>query len=219
MVDADAFYPSMAPAAAPEPLPAGPEIKQAETPDSDTPKPSTEEDLADALYGQKDEPLPELEVPPAVKDLRKDDTARLFYSAEKQFANVLNERTLFAEESAAEQVAPELRGAVVKEVANMAADLGMSVGDINTLRTVAQVCDVTPPNDETRIQWREQAVQRLNETYGEGAAQAYRDAIKFAQRDPRWVKALNENGRGDHPDSVLLFAKLARQAKVAGRLK
>jgi len=138
------------------------------------------------------------------------------YPPEKQFANTINERMFDGD---TEPVTAVVQAVVVKEIANIATDLGMSVDDVRTMRTVGQVCNANPPSDETRIQWREQAVQSLNETYGNGAAQAYRDAIKFAQRDPRVVKVLNEGGRGDHPDTVLLFAKLARQAKTAGKLK
>jgi len=80
MVDANAFYPSMAPAVSPpatsEPASTVPEVKQeAPAPDASKPTPSSKTDLAEALYGNG-EPLPELEVPPAVKELRKADDLR-----------------------------------------------------------------------------------------------------------------------------------------------
>lgn len=75
------------------------------------------------------------------------------------------------------------------------------------------------PSEETRTQWRDQAVQRLNETYGKDAKQALADAAKFVQADPRRARMLDHNGAGDHPDAVLLFARLARQARVQGKLK
>lgn len=221
MIDAASLYPSMAqPAAATEAPPpqeaAAPAhyMQEIAAPEPVKLEASTPEEKAETLYAKPE--AVELQIPDNIAELRKGDDLRGMYPPEKQFADVINERAFVGD---SEEVGPSTQAALVKEVANIAADLGMSAADVRTMRTVGQVCNATPPSDETRIQWREQAVQRLNEAYGNDAAQAYRDAIKFAQRDPRMVKALNENGRGDHPDTVLLFAKLARQAKTAGKLK
>ncbi len=58
----------------------------------------------------------------------------------------------------------------------------------------------------------------LNRTYGNQAAQALRDAQAFIAQDPRRVKMLEVNGRGDHPKVVALMAKLGRKARLAGKL-
>lgn len=221
MIDAASLYPSMSqPAAATEAPPpqaaAAPAHYMQEMAATEPVKheASAPEQKAETLYAKPE--VVELEIPDNIAELRKADDLRGMYSPEKQFADVINDRMF---EGEAEPVAPAVQAAVVKEVANIAADLGMSAADVRTLRTVGQVCNATPPSDETRMQWREQAVQRMNETYGKDAAQAYRDAAKFAQRDQRLVQILNEGGRGDHPDVVLLLAKLARSAKMGGKLK
>lgn len=221
MIDASSLYPSMAqPAAAAEAPPpqaaAAPAhyMQEIAAPEPAKLEASTPEEKAETLYAKPE--AVELQIPDNIAELRKGDDLRGMYPPEKQFVDVINDRMF---EGETEPVAPAVQAALVKEVANIAADLGMTAADVRSMRTVGQVCNTTPPNDETRMQWREQAVQRLNETYGKDATQAYRDAITFAQRDPRVMQVLNEGGRGDHPDTVLLFAKLARQARTAGKLK
>ena len=178
-------------------------------------KATTDEERAADLYGKPD-PV-EIEVPEHIQALRDADPDRGLYEPAKQYSAVINERILFAEGPDAD-APPEVRAAVVSEIANMAHDMGMSNSDVLTLRAVGKAINANPPDEATRTAWREQAVERLNETYGEEAAQALRDAQKLAQRDPRVAKMLEEGGRGDHPDAVLLLARLAREARIAGRL-
>jgi len=223
MTDAASLYPSMSqPAAATEaappraaPAPAAPHYMQdIAEPEPVTHQATTAEEKAAALYPEPE--AVDIPIPDNIAELRKADDLRGMYDPAKTFGDVINERAFGWEN---DSVPPAQRAAVLTELANMAADLGMSHSDVRTLRTVGDVCNANPPSDETRLQWREEAVQRLNETYGKDAHQAYRDAVRFAQRDPRVVKILNEGGRGDHPDAVLMLARLARQARMQGKLK
>lgn len=177
---------------------------------------STPENQAAALYGKPD--VAEIQIPDSIKAEREADPARMLYDPAMAFGETINESTLFSDPVAAEQIAPEMQRAVVKELANMAADVGMDNGDVRTLQTVFRHVSEAP-SEETRTQWRAQAQQRLSETYGKDAKQALADAAKFVQADPRRARMLEHNGAGDHPDAVLLFARLARQARMQGRLK
>lgn len=226
MIDAASLYPSMPqPAAASEAAPpqgaAAPAAPTHYMTEIDEPEPvkleaSTPEEKAETLYATPE--VAEIEIPEAIKAERAADSTRGLYDPAKTFGDTINERTVFPDPVAAEQIAPELQRAVVKELAEMATDVGMNNGDVRTMQTVFS--NVTEaPTEEARVQWREQAVQRLNETYGKDAAQALRGAAKFVQADPRRARMLDHNGAGDHPDAVLLFARLARQARLQGRLK
>ena len=108
--------------------------------------------------------------------------------------------------------------AALAELREMAADVAMSNDDVRALQSIARQIPEAP-SDADRIAWREQAVTRLNETYGNGAAQAFRDARAFIAQDPRRAKILDNKGLGDHPDTVLMVARLARQARMQGKLK
>lgn len=223
MIDATSLYPSMQPPAAPEapPPPAAGVSAPHYMQDIVEPEPvkleaSTPEEKAATLYAKPE--VAEIEIPDSIKAEREADPLRAMYAPEKQFGDTINERTVFDDKEAAKQFTPEVQRAAVKELANMAADVGMTNGDVNTFVTVLRNTREAP-SEETRTQWREQAVQRLNETYGKEAKQALADATKFVQADPRRARMLEAKGAGDHPDAVLLFAKLARQARTAGRLK
>lgn len=221
MIDATSLYPSMQPPAAPEAPPptaaAAPHYMQdIVEPEAVKLEASTPEEKAATLYAKPE--VAEIEIPDNIKAEREADPLRAMYAPEKQFGDTINERTVFDNKEAAKQFTPEVQRAAVKELANMAADVGMTNGDVNTFVTVLRNTREAP-SEETRTQWREQAVQRLNETYGKDAKQALADAAKFVQADPRRARMLEAKGAGDHPDAVLLFAKLARQARTAGRLK
>lgn len=160
----------------------------------------------------------EILIPDNIRAERAADPARSLYDQAAQFRETIDHSVLFSNPAVAAQFEPEVQRAVVKELANMAADVGMNNSDVRTLRGVlGQVKE--DPSEETRVQWREQAVQRLNETYGMQAKQAMADAVQFVKADPRRVQILGINGAGDHPDAVLLFARLARQARMQGKLK
>lgn len=160
----------------------------------------------------------EILIPDNIRAERAADPARSLYDQAAQFRETIDHSALFSNPAVAAQFEPEMQHAVVKELANMAADVGMNNSDVRTLRGVFGQVKETP-SEETRLQWRELAVQRLNETYGMQAKQAMADAVQFVKADPRRVQMLGINGAGDHPDAVLLFARLARQARGQGKLK
>ncbi|KWW37664.1 hypothetical protein [Cupriavidus metallidurans] len=173
------------------------------------------ERIGDALYGEGD-PLPDL-APQNLKAERAADADRKLYSPQGTFRHAIPDNVLDQEQSVAD-VPPQVRRAVVAEMREMAADLGMTPQDVSNLRSVANSIKQAP-TDEQRVAWREEAVGALNREFGNDAAQVVRDAAKLAQRDPRVKQMLETRGLGDHPKIILQFARLARQARMQGRLK
>lgn len=169
------------------------------------------ERLADALFNEDDTPAPDLDIPDHIKEMRDADTGRKLYDPVKTFQVVIPDNAL-----AELEIPPPLQKAVIHEWRHMAADLGMTSDDLLTFKDV--VARFEKPTPEMRANWHDEAVDALNREYGDGAKAALRDAMKLAQRDPRMAKMLDE-GMGDHPKIILQFARLARQARNAGRLK
>lgn len=177
---------------------------------------STQEEREQARYSEGEEP-PVVEVPESIKAMREADGLRTLYSPQGSYASVLPDDMMAADE-AVKDIPEPVQRAAISELREMAADLSMSHDDVRALQSIARQIP-SKPTEAERITWREQAVTRLNETYGNGAAQAVRDARAFIAQDPRRAKLLDAKGLGDHPDTVLMVARLARQARIQGKLK
>jgi len=227
------MYPSMAQSPAPAPAvatpasnpdtPASPhqqshplDLAQRMYPDETAHK---TEDAAKAEPGATDAPdaTPApvtLEIPAEIQELRDADTARRLYGVKTAFATALPD-DLYATD---EGLAPEVKPVVVQELREIAADIGATNSDVMTVRRVANSL-TQPPTADQRAAWHDQIAEQLNAQYGTSAARALADAAKFARRDPRVARMLAHNGLGDHPEVVLQFARLAREARAAGKLK
>lgn len=176
----------------------------------------TQEEREQAFYGKPEAP-PAIDIPENIKALRGADGTRKMYSPQGTYAAVLPD-DLWASEESAKDIPEPVQRAAIAELREMAADVAMSNDDVRALQSIAlQIPEA--PSDADRIAWREQAITRLNETYGNGAAQAFRDARAFIAQDPRRAQILDAKGLGDHPDTVLMVARLARQARMQGKLK
>lgn len=173
-------------------------------------------DVQQALYGEGEE-LPTAVIPENIRAMREADGARQMYSPQGTYASVLPD-DLWSSDETAKAIPEPVQRAALAELREMAADVAMSNDDVRALQSIARQIPEAP-SDADRIAWREQAVTRLNETYGNGAAQAFRDARAFIAQDPRRAKILDAKGLGDHPDTVLMVARLARQARMQGKLK
>ncbi|WP_398307375.1 hypothetical protein [Zoogloea sp.] len=177
---------------------------------------TSDERAQEAFYGKPEE-VPAVEVPENIKAMREADGLRALYSPQGSYASVLPD-DLWAGDETAKAIPEPVQRAALAELREMAADVAMSHDDVRALQSIARQIPEAP-SDADRIAWREQAVTRLNETYGNSAAQAFRDARAFIAQDPRRAKLLDAKGLGDHPDTVLMVARLARQARIQGKLK
>lgn len=166
------------------------------------------------VEGDKDEQQPPVQItpeavraaiPPEILEQRKTNE-RVLYGAQAEFAKSIPDSDFRSLE-------PLAREAVAGELREMAADLGLVPADIPDL---TKALNNPPMTEEARISAREQAVALLNQNFGHGAYQAWLDARRFVAADPRRAAILER--AGDDPKTVLRIAKLAQQAKVAGRL-
>lgn len=197
------LYPSMRPAAQPVPSESAANAdSQAATTTTEQPNPA-------------DPPAYKLApVPAEVMAERMKDHGRRLYSPQGIYGQVIPHTML----DDAQEYPKEFKAEIVQEMREMAADLGASVKDVAEFRAIVNSITQAPTHEQ-REGWHEQAKARLNSEYGQGAARALRDAQKFVSRDPRLVAMLNANQLGDHPDTVLKFARLAAEARAKGKLK
>ena len=204
--------------AEPAPQPRAPETPNPRSEPAPQPQAerTQEERAQQAFYGQPEE-VPAVEVPESIKAMREADGLRTLYSPQGSYASVLPDDMMAADE-AVKDIPEPVQRAAISELREMAADVAMSSDDVRALQSIARQIPEAP-SDADRIAWREQAVTRLNETYGNSAAQAFRDARAFIAQDTRRAKLLEARGLGDHPDTVLMVARLARQARIQGKLK
>lgn len=180
-------------------------------------EPSTEAEQAAALFGKPEAPKVDLDIPANILAERQVDEDRAMFSPQETFREVLPD-TMWDEDPEAENIPEHVRVAVIGELRECVADLGMDTSDVKTLRDLGATSKEEPSEDQI-IAWREEAVDHLNRTFGNQATQALRDAQAFIAQDPRRVKWLELNNRGDHPKVIEVFAKLGRKARLAGKLK
>lgn len=193
--------------------PAGPDTEPAE---SETREPSTEAEQAAALFGKPEAPKVEIDIPPDILAERQADKDRAMFSPQETFREVLPD-DLWAGDPDAENIPEHVRVAVIGEMREMVADMGMDTADVKTLRDLGTTFKAEPSEDQI-ITWREESVDHLNRTFGNQATQALRDAQAFIAQDPRRAKWLDQKHLGDHPKVVALMAKLGRKARLAGKL-
>lgn len=111
---------------------------------------------------------------------------------------------------------PEVKRAVVGELRLMAADLHLEAADVKAIQQRAAIVRTSPVSAENQ---QRDCVTRLNEAFGQDATQALRDARALIARDPRAGKLIDALNLGDDPATVLIYARAARRARAAGKLK
>lgn len=180
--------------------------------------PGSEEERASRMPYEQNKPEPVVAdpvaiapIPEAVQALRDTDSARRLYSPQKTYAEALPLDMIQDE-------APDnIKAASIAELREIAADTGASPQDVIALRSIgSNLPKSTSP--EQRAVLHEEAVELLNAEFGQSAAQAFKDAARLVNRDPR-LAAIFKDGLGDQPKAVLIMARLARQARAAGKLK
>ena len=219
--DASLFYPTMAAQAVPAPPSAAPaDPAAAMYPSMQQPapealaEPAPFDDLRPAeevLYPEKDAPSPLIEVPPEVQALR-DDPLRQMYGAQVEFKRVIADEDFVVPEGED----PALATQAARELREIAADIGLSAPDAQMLRDRIQIAkhNTAPIPDQ-----HDACVDALNAEFGMGAKQALLDARALLRRDPRAAAVIEHLGLGNDPQTVLMIARKAQQARRAGKLK
>ena len=173
----------------------------------------TAEELAAAMYPKDAEPVQLDPAPPEVQELR-DDIARRMYSAQDTLREAVPEAP--EETFTAEGIDPAVGRKALAEVREMFADLDLGPREVQGLRQRAERLRDAPTDVITQ---REASVEALNREFGNDAKQAWRDARALVARDPRVGKLIEAMGLGDDPDTVLLLARTARSQRATGKLR
>lgn len=175
----------------------------------------TPEEQAEALYGPKEEETAPVEIPPEIAKLRAEDSARTMYSPQSVFAEVIHDN-IFAQAEDAHTIDQKHIKATIKEMREIACDLGLSAHDAALLRDRAAALSREPVEAGKQI---DVAVDMLNRTFGREAKQALNDARKLVARDFRVGRLIESLGLGNDPETVVTLARAARSQRNAGRLK
>jgi hypothetical protein len=127
--------------------------------------------------------------------------------------------TLFDSEVESEDappLTPEVKRAVIGELRLMAADLYLEAAEVKTIQQRAAIVRTTPVPAEKQ---QRDCVTGLNAAFGQDAAQALKDARALIARDTRVGKLIDSLNLGNDPETVLIYARAARRARAAGKLK
>lgn len=173
----------------------------------------TQDELAADLYPEPGVDQPLAEVPPEVQALR-DDPARRMYSDDLTYREAIPDPEAAA--FAAAGMNPEQGRHAMRELRMMAGDMSLAPAEVQNLGHWATESKNNPQPQEHQQQ---AAMKSLRDEFGKDADQALADARKLIRRDPRTMRVLQALGLLDHPGAVLLMAKKARDARVAGHLK
>jgi hypothetical protein len=161
-----------------------------------------QEELAEQLYPQAVEV--KISVPLPIQQQREADPARKLYGATAN-SHAIPE-SLFGGDAN-----------LAKICRQMSDDLMMDNDDISLYQRIAQTIS-SPPDDETRTQWHEQAVNGLNQKYGMKAASMLDAARRLVSQDPMRGRFLDIKNLGDHPEIIMMMASLAERAMQNGRM-
>lgn len=175
-----------------------------------------EEELAKKLYPEKPAPqgAPPEAIPENIKNLRKEDEARQMFNAQSTYGDVPLE-DVFAK---VEGFGGEEKAAAAHEYREIFADFELSGPEAKEFLSLAQELHADMPTAETEVAWQNQAVKRLVEVHGDGAAAAVDLAKQLVARDPRIGAILEATRLGSHPRVIELVVEIAQRQKLRGRL-
>jgi hypothetical protein len=156
-----------------------------------------------------------IHLPESVKTLRDGDS--------KMHDPTAHYTTAIAEDDIVdgEEMAPEVKTAVVNELRRMMADTGVSGVEAREVTNLAKSIRDNPPTDENEQQWREESMKLAMDMANGDAAQAQRDvdlARALVARDPRLGKILDATHLSNHPRVYALVLQQARSERARGRL-
>jgi len=188
---------------------------QADEPEAHEPsKGRSQEELADSMYPKEAEPVKLDAVPSEVQELR-DTIERRMYSAQDTLRDAVSDKA--NEKAWAEHgIDPEAGRKGLAEVRELLVDIDFGPREVESLVKRAQYVRDSQPDTVTQ---REATVEALNREFGNGAAQAWRDARTLVSRDPRTAKLIDAMGLGDDAETVVMLARVARSQIVAGKLR
>lgn len=177
---------------------------------SEEPVLRTDAEIEAALYKGEPEPVNLAHVSDEVQAIRDTQERRMF-NAQDMLKDAIKDT-----EFANAEVDPEVVQRGIVEVREIAADLGLSRAEIQTLkdRTAAYRSQPVPPEQQV-----DATIAALNREFGTDARQALMDARALVARDPRVGRIIEALGVGNDPQVVVMLAKQARSQIAAGHLR
>jgi aminopeptidase N len=152
-------------------------------------------------------------VPAEVAAIREADPARRMFKAS------VNRTKAIPDDFLDHELRPqEEKRALIGELREMVADLGLSDADVGAMRNRSHA--YKGENAPTEESQRRTAWQALTRKFGEdGASRALTDAKALIARDRRVTKFVESMSLGNDPETIIHFAEQARRERLAGRLK
>lgn len=105
------------------------------------------------------------------------------------------------------------------ELASIAADLGLSSGDVSKLAGYARDYKKTPPTQEQREANHRKVSVELRAQYGKDIDRVMADARAVVKRDHRLEQLLEVSALGDHAEVIKLMVDAGRRARSRGQLR
>jgi hypothetical protein len=199
------FIDDTATAVAPAPQDAAPPPQ-----DAGTPPANQAQQAAPTDQPAPTDTVPVIEIPAGIAELREQDGPRHLFTPQKTYAESIPDAMF---DSVVELPQP-VRTAVVNELREISADLGLSVSDVANVRTRAAYLHKNPQDPGEQ---RREAVRQLQSAFG-NADRALQDARALVTRDPRVGRLIHTMGLGNDPETLVMLTYAARRQRNAGRL-
>lgn len=189
-------------------------------------RPTDDASIANRVWGEKPEAAAKPELPDAVAELRNDPARRMFSAdvfatavdtkaAITAATNVVDLKATTGIDMTPEQL-DAIMPVVVAELHAMYTDAGLTTDEADLVERVIVDVRTNKPDAATDAANANTTIGLLNERYGQGAAQALRDAQAFIARDPRIGKMMDMSRAGNDSRMVLLAVEAARRARSRG---
>lgn len=185
--------------------------------------PTSDELLAEKLYGNTDKPAP--------RPVRRDDrpmtsltdaeqAERLFGGTDPTLTHTDATRALINSSLEDHLHDPETAGEIAAEWAEVFAEHQLNATESKELADIGAQVLRSPPTPELLAQWEGSAIQTLQQEFGvQGAGQALQDARTYVASVPGAADMLDRLGIGSHPKVTALAAARGRAARLAGKLR
>lgn len=185
--------------------------------------PTSDELLAEKLYGNTDKPAPR----PVRRDNRPmtelndaEQAERLFGGTDPTLTHADATRALINAGLEDHLHDPETAGEIAAEWAEVFAEHQLNATESKELADIGAQVLRSPPTPELVSSWTETALADLKAEYGvTGAGQALQDARAYVASQPGLPDLIDALGLGAHPKLVALAAARGRAARLAGKLR
>lgn len=166
-------------------------------------------ELAQSLFPEKPKPPELAKVSEEVQAIRQAPERKMF-DAQTELATAIPDNMFETQD-----VDPNKASIALREMREVAADLGLHANEVTAIRDRAHVLQVQPVEPiEQAIKAEEALVSR----FGSDAVQALADARLLLQRDQRAAKAIEIMGLGNDAATIVMLAEKARSQIGSGKL-